>query len=82
MPDREVAGKGRIVIDPARLQEIEQRARRYGSTNCWTGDTGGLAALILELLEERQLLRKRIAQQRRIIRDTRGGWCDTNLLRD
>jgi hypothetical protein len=70
------------MIPADRLQEIEQRARRYGAANCWTGDTGGLAAMILELLEERQLLRQLLAQQRRIIRDTRGGWCDTNKLTD
>jgi hypothetical protein len=34
-----------------RLEEIEQIARNAGSTNLWTGTTGRLAAIIMELLE-------------------------------
>ena len=35
-----------------RMIEIEQHARLYGSSNCWTGTSGTLAAMIMELLTE------------------------------
>lgn len=31
--------------------EIEQHARRYGPANCWTGTSGTLSAMIIELLK-------------------------------
>jgi hypothetical protein len=31
--------------------QIEQHARRFGSANCWTGTSGTLAAMIIELLK-------------------------------
>jgi len=31
--------------------EIEQNARRFGSANCWTGTSGTLATMIIELLK-------------------------------
>ncbi len=37
-----------------RLAEMWQFIRRYGSGNCWTGTTGTAAAMILELLKERE----------------------------
>jgi hypothetical protein len=39
-------------MTPERIIEIEQIARRFGSSNCWTGTTGTLAAIIMELLKE------------------------------
>lgn len=41
------------MISPDRLTEIRQAAMRYGPANCWTGDTGTLAAMILDLLKDR-----------------------------
>jgi len=70
------------MIAAERLQQIEQLARRYGSANCFTGDTGTLAAAILELLTERHLLDRRLARYRRRIRDARPGWCDTSKVFD
>ena len=35
-----------------RLAEIEMLARKYGSANCWTGTSGGLASVIIELIKE------------------------------
>jgi hypothetical protein len=37
-----------------RLQEIFEATCRYGSGNCWTGATGELAAMIRELLLDRE----------------------------
>jgi hypothetical protein len=39
-----------------RLQEIFEATCRYGSGNCWTGATGKLAAMIRELLLDRERL--------------------------
>lgn len=41
------------MISPDRLTEMRQAAMKYGPANCWTGDTGTLAAMILELLKDR-----------------------------
>lgn len=38
-------------MTPERKIEIEQHARRFGSANCWTGTSGTLAAMIIELLK-------------------------------
>jgi hypothetical protein len=38
-------------MTPERLIEIEQHARRFGSANCWTGTSGTLATMIVELLK-------------------------------
>jgi len=43
-------------ISRERLIEIEQHARRYGPANCWTGTSGTLSAMIVELLREIELL--------------------------
>ena len=37
-----------------RLREMFAATCRYGSGNCWTGDTGELARMIRELLAERE----------------------------
>ncbi len=42
----------RLAVRKARLVELEQIARLYGSPNCWTGTTGYLAGIILELVYE------------------------------
>ena len=39
-------------MTPERLQEIVYARNKYGSANCWTGETGTLAAMIDELLKE------------------------------
>ena len=39
-------------MTPERLQEIVFARNKYGSANCWTGETGTLAAMIDELLKE------------------------------
>jgi hypothetical protein len=31
--------------------QIEQHARRFGPANCWTGTSGTLSAMIIELLK-------------------------------
>jgi hypothetical protein len=38
-------------VTPERMIEIEQHARRFGSANCWTGTSGTLATMIIELLK-------------------------------
>jgi len=38
-------------VTPERMVEIEQHARRFGSANCWTGTSGTLATMIIELLK-------------------------------
>lgn len=38
-------------VSAERIIEIEQHARRYGSANCWTGTSGTLSAMIIELLK-------------------------------
>lgn len=37
-------------VSNERLIEIEQHARRFGPANCWTGTSGTLSAMIIELL--------------------------------
>jgi hypothetical protein len=37
-------------VSEERMIEIEQHARRFGSSNCWTGTSGTLSAMIIELL--------------------------------
>jgi len=39
-------------MTPERLLEIEQTAQEFGNANCWTGTSGKLAAMILELIKE------------------------------
>jgi hypothetical protein len=43
-------------ISRERLTEIEQHARRFGPANCWTGTSGTLSAMIVELLREIETL--------------------------
>ena len=43
-------------ISRERLIEIEQHARRFGPANCWTGTSGTLSAMIIELLREIEAL--------------------------
>jgi len=43
-------------ISRERLIEIEQHARRFGPANCWTGTSGTLSAMIIELLREIEVL--------------------------
>jgi hypothetical protein len=43
-------------ISRERLTEIEQHARRFGPANCWTGTSGTLSAMIIELLREIETL--------------------------
>ena len=42
---------------------IEQRARKVGPANCWTGTSGTLAADVIRLLGERARLLVEIAQR-------------------
>jgi hypothetical protein len=51
-----------------RLAEIEMLARKYGSANCWTGTSGGLASVIIELLNEVVRLRDGIERDRVVCR--------------
>jgi hypothetical protein len=37
-------------VSAERLIEIEQHARRFGPANGWTGTSGTLATMIIELL--------------------------------
>jgi hypothetical protein len=46
------------------LARIEHRARRSGSGNCWTGQSGSLAADVMRLLAERRRLLGVIASLR------------------
>ncbi len=45
-----------MAISRERLIEIEQHARRFGPANCWTGTSGTLSAMIIELLREIETL--------------------------
>lgn len=38
-------------VSAERMIEIEQHARNFGSANCWTGTSGTLSAMIIELLK-------------------------------
>lgn len=38
-------------VSAERLIEIEQHARRFGPANGWTGTSGTLSAMIIELLK-------------------------------
>jgi hypothetical protein len=38
------------------LKEIEMNPMRTGSANCWTGTSGTLSAMIIELLREIETL--------------------------
>jgi hypothetical protein len=38
-------------ISAERLAEMRQAVLRYGPSNCWTGTTGTLAAMVFELLK-------------------------------
>ena len=38
-------------VSVERMIEIEQHARRFGPANCWTGTSGTLSAMIVELLK-------------------------------
>ena len=38
-------------MTPERMIEIEQHARRFGPANGWTGTSGTLSAMIIELLK-------------------------------
>ena len=38
-------------VSAERMIEIEQHARKHGPTNCWTGTSGTLSAMIIELLK-------------------------------
>jgi len=37
-------------ISAERLAEMREAVLKYGPTNCWTGTTGTLAAMVFELL--------------------------------
>ena len=41
-------------MTPERLAEIVCARNKYGSANCWTGDTGTLSTMLDELLTERE----------------------------
>ena len=45
-------------VSEERMIEIEQHARRFGSANCWTGTSGTLSAMIIELLNHIKELEK------------------------
>jgi hypothetical protein len=45
-------------VSEERMIEIEQHARRFGSANCWTGTSGTLSAIIIELLNHIKELEK------------------------
>ena len=38
-------------ISAERLAEMREAVLRYGPSNCWTGTTGTLAAMVFELLK-------------------------------
>ena len=38
-------------MTPERMIEIEQHARRFGPANGWTGTSGTLATMIIELIK-------------------------------
>ena len=38
-------------MTPERLVEIEQHARRFGPANGWTGTSGTLSTMIIELIK-------------------------------
>jgi hypothetical protein len=38
-------------ISAERLAEMREAVRTYGPSNCWTGTTGMLAAMVFELLK-------------------------------
>ena len=38
-------------ITPADLAAMEQRARRLGAANCWTGSGGSVAADVVRLID-------------------------------
>jgi len=38
-------------ISAERLAEMREAVRTYGPSNCWTGTTGTLAAMVFELLK-------------------------------
>lgn len=44
------------------LVRMEHRARRSGSGNCWTGQSGALAADVMRLLAERVRLLELLAE--------------------
>lgn len=46
------------------LREAEQRARRHGSRNCWTGCSGTLASDVMRLLRERRRLMDELSDAR------------------
>lgn len=37
-------------ITPEELQRVREWCRTYGPANCWTGTTGSVAAIVLNLL--------------------------------
>jgi hypothetical protein len=39
------------LVTPERMIEIEQHARRFGPANGWTGTSGTLSSMIIELLK-------------------------------
>ena len=45
-------------VSVERMVEIEQLARRFGPANCWTGTSGTLSAMIIELLNHIKELEK------------------------
>lgn len=46
------------MISDERIEAIEQAARLYGPANCWTGTSGTLSAMIIELLNERKTMNR------------------------
>lgn len=49
-------------VSQERMIEIEQHARMFGSSNCWTGTSGTLAAMIIELLKHIKDLEKNVKE--------------------
>jgi hypothetical protein len=53
---RSVGVADELALTDDDLARIEHRARRSGSGNCWTGQSGSLAADVMRLLAERRRL--------------------------
>jgi hypothetical protein len=50
-------------VSEADMIEMEQYARRYGSSNCWTGTSGTLGGYVIILLKEVRTLRAQLVSQ-------------------
>lgn len=42
-----------MTITPEEIDRVRHWVRKYGPANCWTGESGSVAAVVLKLLQER-----------------------------